>query len=202
MFNHSYATTYSASFPPMEKRKKSDEVRFPVIVPVGFAPAAFGFDDSRGRNAVVATKVRDSRRSIALGLGTPRVFRTIHWSLDKDIVRSLPPQNVPTLQPPAERTIDISDSTETIGETLEENVNDLATKRRYTSVTANAAEEGALAVPAKEIPQSTLEEHCDPVRTTAQWNNWRLPPQPIPVAWDKTQTRVVDGVTPLEQTHL
>jgi len=188
----------------MTRRKKSDEVRFPVIVPVGFAPAAFGFDDSRGKNAVMATKLRDARRTIALGLGTPRAFRTIQWSVDKDIVRSLPPKDVPTLQPPAERVVDISGSSETIGEeVVEENmIDNLATKRRYTSVTVNAAEEGALAVPAKEIPQSTMEPHCDPVRTFTPWKNWRLPPQPITVAWDKTQTRVTNGLTPPEQTQL
>ena len=202
MLNNSYATTYSASFPPMTKRKKSDDVRFPVIVPVGFAPAAFCFDDSRGKNGVITTKVRDARRAIALGLGTPRAFRTIQWSVDKDIVRSLPPKDVPTLQPSAaERVANTSGSSETIGEeALEESIiENLATKRRYTSVTANAAEEGALAVPAKEIPQSTLESHCDPVHTTNPWTNWRLPPRPIPVAWDKSQTRAVNGLT---QTQL
>jgi len=188
----------------MAWRKKPDAERLPVIVPVGFAPAAFGFDDSRGKHSEIATKVRDARRTIALGLGTPRNFRTIHWSVDKDIVRSLPPQDVPTLQQPTEPKVHISDSYEVIGEeALEENnVDELATKRRFTSETANAAEEGALAVPSKETPRSTLEEHSDPVRGCAQWNSWKLPPQAIPVAWDKSQTRVMDGVTPMELTQL
>lgn len=204
MFNYPNTTTYSASFPPANKQKQLDTNRLPVIVPVGFA-SNFLFGDQRFRKGPpLSERLRDARRSISLGLGTPRHIRTIHWSTDKAIVRSFRPQDVPTALPAAvdecsgARAVAKSDSNESIESVDEEDIDwdELATKRRYTSVTANAAEEGVMHLPSpptKKILSSTCEADCDPVRNAASWTGWRLP-RPISIAWDRTHTRIMDGI--------
>lgn len=205
-------TTYSASFPPFSKPRKADTERLPVIVPVGFA-SNFLFGDHRlKKGPPLSERLRDARRSISLGLATPRQIRTIHWSTDKPIVRSVRPQDIPTMLPqPAAadaecsgaQAVNKSDSNETIRSANEEediedtNWDELAVKRRYTSVTANAGEEGTMhlpAPPAKMMLSNTCEADCDPVRNMVSWTEWKLP-RPISIAWDRAHTRITDGIT-------
>ena len=203
MFNLPNTTTYSASFPPASKQRQVDGDRLPVIVPVGFA-SNFLFGDHRLRKGPpLSERLRDARRSISLGLNTPRHIRTIHWSIDKPIVRSLRPQDIPAGPTAADEcreapAVANSDSNESIESVDKEDTewDELATKRRFTSVTADAAEEGVMHLPsppAKKILSSTCEPDCDPVRNTVSWTGWKLP-RPISIAWDRTHTRVMDGL--------
>lgn len=201
MTNLPNVTTYSASFPPAHKQRR-DTDRLPVIVPVGFA-TNFLFGDHRlKKGPPLSERLRDARRSISLGFSAPKQFRTIHWSTDKPIVRSQRPQDVPTVLPaagecsgaPAVTSSDSNESVQSYDD--DDDWDELATKRRYTSVTANAAEEGVMHLPsppAKKILTSTCETDCDPIRNMASWTRWKLP-RPISVAWDTTHTRVVDGM--------
>jgi len=203
LLNLPNTTTYSASFPPLIKRKQPTEtVRLPVIVPVGFATNFLSGQDHRlKKGPALSERLRDARRSISLGLGTPREFHTIHWSIEKPIVRSLRPQDIPTVLPAATDecggAVANSDSNETIESFNEEDIDELANKRRYTSVTANAAEDGILHLPPppnKKILLSTCKIDCDPVRNAATWTVWNLS-RPIRTAWDRGHTRVMDGIT-------
>ena len=207
MFNLPNTTTYSASFPPLSRRKQviiTD--RLPIIVPVGFA-SNFLFGDHRlKKGPQLSERLRDARRSISLGLATPRDIRTIHWFIDKPIVRSLRPQDIPTVLPAAAEEcsgaaarVTGSDSSETFQSVDEEDVDweELAVKRRYTSVTGNAAQEGVMHLPSpptKQILATTCEADCDPVRNATSWTTWRLP-RPISIAWDGAHTRIMDGIT-------
>ena len=205
MFNLPNTTSYSTSFPPATKQRQVDGDRLPVIVPVGFA-TNFLFGDHRlKKGPALSERLRDARRSISLGLSTPRQFRTIHWSVDKPIVRSLRPQDVPAGPTEADecreaQAVANSDSNETIESVdNEEDIawDELATKRRFTSVTADAAEEGVMHLPSPpakpKILSSTCEPDCDPVRNEASWTGWKLP-RPISISWDRTHTRVTDGL--------
>lgn len=205
MLNLPNTTTYSASFPPLVKQKRAaaETVRLPVIVPIEFATNFLSGQDHRlKKGPELSNRLRDARRSISLGLATPRKFHTIHWSVDKPIVRSLRPQDIPTVLPAADEcggVVANSDSNETIQSVNEEDIDwdELANKRRYTSVTADAAEEGILHFPPppnKKILSSTCEADCDPVRNAILWTQWRLT-QPISIAWDRTHSRVMDGIT-------
>ena len=204
MINLPITTTYSVSFPPPSKQRKMNTERLPVIVPVGFA-SNFLFDHRLRRGAALSERLRDARCSISLGLGTPRNIHTIHWSTDKPIVRSLRPQDVPTVISAAAEecsgaeAVPTSGSNETIQSVNDEDFDwdELAIKRRYTSVTANAAEEGVTHLPSpptKKILSSTCEADCDPVRNAASWTGWKLP-RPISIAWDRTHIRLMDGIT-------
>ena len=205
MLTLTYTTMYSASFPPPSKQRRMDRERLPVIAPVGFA-TYFLFDHRLRKGAPLSERLRDARRSISLGLGTPRHIRTIHWSTEKPIVRSLRPQDIPTALPAAADSeccgaegIAGSGSNEIIQSINEEEIDweGLATKRCYTSVTANAAEEGTMHLslqPIKKILTNTCEADCDPVRNAASWTGWRMP-RPISIAWDRTHTRIMDGAT-------
>ena len=201
MINLPNTTTYSASFPPPSKQRRMGTERLPVIVPVGFASNLL-FDHRLRKGPQLSERLRDARRSISLGLSTPRHIHTIHWSTDKPIVRSLRPQDIPTVLPEAAdecsgaEVVATSDSNETL-QSDDFDWDELAVKRRYTSVTANAAEEGVMHLPSpqtKEILTSTCEADCDPVRNAASWTGWKLP-RPISIAWDRAHTRLMDGIT-------
>ena len=208
MINLPNTTTYSASFPPPSKQRRMDTERLPVIVPVGFASNLL-FDHRLRKGPPISERLRDARRSISLGLSTPRHIHTIHWSTDKPIVRSLRPQDVPTVLPVeaaaaneprcnGAEAVATSDSNETLQSVNDDDFDwdELAVKRRYTSVTANAAEEGVMHLPSpptKKILTSTCEADCDPVRNAASWTEWKLP-RPISIAWDRTHTRLMEGI--------
>lgn len=210
MINVPNTTTYSASFPPLSRQKQANTDRLPVIVPVGFAYNYLFGDRRLKRGPPLSERLRDARRSISLGLGTPRYIRTIHWSTAKPIVRSLRPQDVPTTILPAAADecggaaarVAGSDSLESIESVNEEgdqsiDWDELAIKRRYTSVTANAGEEGIIHLPsppAKQMLSSTCETDCDPVRNEVSWTEWKLP-RPISIVWDRMHTRITDGIT-------
>lgn len=209
MLNFPNTTTYSASFPPPVSKKKLAEknIRLPVIVPVGFASYFLFANHRLKRGPPLSDRIRDAQRSISLGFNTPREFRTIHWSVEKPIVRSLPPQDIPTVTPataaPQDRecsgdVVANSESVQSIDERDAVDWDELAVKRRYTSVTANAAEERALHLPPPpRILPTTCESDCDPVR----WKKSSVPRQPISIAWDRTQARVMDGITVSNKTQ-
>ena len=210
MINLPSTTTYSASFPPPSKQRRMDTQRLPVIVPVGFASNLL-FDHRLRKGPPLAERLRDARRSISLGLSTPRHIHTIHWSTDKPIVRSLRPQDIPTVLPAAAdecggaEAVPTTDSNETLQSVNDDDFDwdELAVKRRYTSVTANAAEEGVMHLPSpptKKILTSTCETDCDPVRNAASWTGWKLP-RPISIAWDRTHTRLMEGINDAAKTE-